>query len=125
MPITIDLNLLLASKQTLEGLFATFNNVNLLENFNKLKSVRAWGSKITDVSPFANLVNLNYLDLAGNKFKDLTPLSKLPNLITLDLSRTAVEDLTPILPLIEIGLPVIYANYSSLSDQISSGIFIV
>ncbi len=49
-----------------------------------------------DLSPIANLSNLEILDLKGCPIKSLKPLSKLKNLNMLDISNTPISDIEPL-----------------------------
>ena len=53
-------------------------------------------NRITDLSPLAELTELEYLELFMNDVENLSPLTGLGNLIDLNLSRTRIEDLTPL-----------------------------
>ena len=53
-------------------------------------------NNISDISPLANLTNLEVLLLEGNKISDISPLSGLTNLKTLDLGDNAISDLSPL-----------------------------
>ncbi|MFC4223724.1 leucine-rich repeat domain-containing protein, partial [Lysinibacter cavernae] len=50
----------------------------------------------TDLTPLAELTNLDWLDLSGTPITDLTPLAELTNLDWLDLSGTPITDLSPL-----------------------------
>ena len=53
-------------------------------------------TRIDDIAPLADLIELQYLYLDGTLVSDLTPLSNLTGLQVLHLNRTLVSDLTPI-----------------------------
>lgn len=42
-------------------------------------------NKVEDISPLANLTNLEYLEVFKNKIRDISPLSGLTNLIDLNI----------------------------------------
>jgi Leucine-rich repeat (LRR) protein len=51
---------------------------------------------VVDLSPLANLKELQYLDIEGNDVADLRPISKLTNIESLFISGTDVKDLIPL-----------------------------
>lgn len=54
------------------------------------------GDHVTDLTPLEELKNLRWLKLQGIQDCDLAPLAKLSNLMDLDLRRTKVTDLSPL-----------------------------
>ena len=54
---------------------------------------------ISNLNQFAELVNLQFLDLSDNRIIDLTPLTGLKNLEFLNLSDNRIIDLTPLIGL--------------------------
>lgn len=68
----------------------------------------------TDISPLANLSNLEYLLLSETQVSDLTPLAQLTELKYLDLWETPVNDLSPLASLTK--LETLYLNGTQVSD---------
>ena len=64
------------------------------------------GQVRTDLSPLADLENLETLDLSDNPISDVSALLGLDHLEHLDLSGTQVSNLAPLSRLIERGLVV-------------------
>lgn len=64
-----------------------------------LESLTASGTQVTDLSPLAALITLQFLLIAGTPVTELAPLSGLKILQSLDISGTQVDDLTPLKPL--------------------------
>jgi Leucine-rich repeat (LRR) protein len=54
-------------------------------------------NKITDISPIAQLKELELLEIYQNYVTDVSPLVELPKLKYLNLSRNSFTDVTPLL----------------------------
>ena len=67
-----------------------------IANLVQLESLRASVNKVTDVTPLAKLTKLDRLDLGRTAVRDLKPLVGLVNLTELQLDETEVSDLSPI-----------------------------
>ena len=63
---------------------------------------------------FANLINLQYLNLAGTQVADLTPLAALTNLERLNLGGTQVAGVTPLAALT--NLQSLYLSSTQVAD---------
>ena len=66
--------------------------VDLIE----LQSLLLWRTTVSDLTPIANLTALQRLDLDGTLVSDLSPLSNLTALESLELRETSVSDLSPL-----------------------------
>ena len=76
------------------------SDISFMAGMTKLECVILAGSSVNDLSVFANMPNLEWLELCFCGYvKDLTPLEGLPNLKYLNLSFTAVNDLTAVMDL--------------------------
>ena len=67
-----------------------------IANLVQLESLRASVNKVTDVTPLAKLTKLDRLDLGRTGVRDLKPLAGLVSLTELQLDETEVSDLTPL-----------------------------
>jgi hypothetical protein len=67
-----------------------------LANLHNLETLILSSRELTDLSPLANLHNLETLSLMFCSVSDLTPLANLHNLKTLNLAQNNVEDLSPL-----------------------------
>ncbi|MGB7429832.1 MAG: leucine-rich repeat domain-containing protein, partial [Microcoleaceae cyanobacterium] len=65
---------------------------------------------ITDVSPLANLINLERLYLDSNQITDISPLANLMNLESLYLDSNQITDISPLANLINLELLILYEN---------------
>ncbi|MCE7924306.1 MAG: TIR domain-containing protein [Haliscomenobacteraceae bacterium CHB4] len=72
-----------------------------LKNLKKLSIRGSWESQfdLSNLSPLADLKNLQQLDCSCTRVIDLLPIANLNNLIKLDCSSTLVSDLSPLLKL--------------------------
>ena len=61
------------------------------------------GNRIVEVTPLANLKNLNFLELQNNHITDITPLANLTNLEYLNTQHNPIFD--PDSPLVHISDP--------------------
>ena len=64
----------------------------------------AESNKISDLSPLADLTNLEVLNLSCNQVSAVNPLAKLTNLRTLDLRYNQVNDVSPLAELTNLTL---------------------
>jgi internalin A len=85
-----------------------------LANLTNLETVTVKGGKIQDLKPLAGLTNLEYLDLSDNQISDLTPLAGLKKLKTLHLSNNQIKDLTPIAGLT--ALETVHLDGNQIAD---------
>ena len=66
-----------------------------LANLKNLRHLHApYCGTIVDISPLANLTQLQTLDLVANKIVDVSPLSNLTRLVTLKLKRNHITDVS-------------------------------
>ena len=76
-------------------------------------------NKITDISPLANLQQLEYLELFKNQITDMRPLAGLTNLLDLNICHNKTDDLTPLYSLKGLERLWIYnSNNYAASDPI-------
>ncbi len=61
------------------------------------------GKETSDLSPLAELMNLERLYIRNTQLSDLSPLAELQNLELLDLNGTLVSDLSPLAELKNLG----------------------
>ena len=85
-----------------------------LADLIELQSLSLWGTTVSDLTPLANLTALQRLDLDGTLVSDLTPLSNLIGLQWLHLDGTPVSDLSPLSNLI--GLQWLHLSGTTVSD---------
>ncbi|MDR1563466.1 MAG: cell wall-binding repeat-containing protein, partial [Oscillospiraceae bacterium] len=71
-------------------------------------------SPISDISPLANLTNLNYLELGENQISDISPLANLTNLTVLDLGTNQIIDISSLSNLT--NLTSLTLNYNQISN---------
>ena len=107
----------------LRQLFIGGNNNHIadlrpLTNLTNLVSLHIWhtdGYKgpVTnlDISPLANLINLEFLSLEGNGITDISPLSGLKNLRALHLTHNHIEDFSPLMELANLDVLWIKNNW--------------
>jgi len=76
-----------------------------LANLTNLQVLHLGNNQITDLSPLANLTNLQILHLSNNQITDLSPLANLTNLQVLYLSNNQITDITPLANLTNLGGP--------------------
>jgi internalin A len=70
-----------------------------IANLTNLESLRASISKVSDLKPLAKLVKLDRLDLARTAIRDIEPLRALVNLTELALDDTQILDVAALAPL--------------------------
>ena len=109
----------------LRQLFIGGNNNHIadlrpLTNLTNLVSLHIWhtdGYKgpVTnlDISPLANLINLEFLSLEGNGITDISPLSGLKNLRALHLTHNHIEDFSPLSGLVNLRKLWIINNWGT------------
>ena len=85
-----------------------------LADLIELQSLLLWRTTVSDLTPLSNLTALQRLNLGGTPISDLTPLSNLTGLQWLHLDRTPVSDLTPLSNLT--GLQHLYLVGTLVSD---------
>ncbi len=62
-----------------------------------MQRLSLWGNKISDITPIADLVDLEQLWLDGNHISDIAALSGLVQLRLLGLGDNRIEDLSPLI----------------------------
>lgn len=83
----------------------------LAENLTKLEGLILGDNHITDISPLANLKELNYLELWRNRITDISPLTSLPKLTALNLTyNPRIEDFSPLYSMK--GLKMLWLQHS-------------
>ena len=80
----------------------------------ELRSLSLWSTAVSDLTPLANLTGLQRLDLDGTPVSDLSPLANLTALESLELRWTSVSDITPIANLTK--LQSLYLTDTKISD---------
>lgn len=85
--------------RTLRARGAPIRDLSLLEDLENLKELDLSNTEVTDLSPLVGLAQLEELDLSETQIRDLSPLKNLTNLRELVVSKTRVEDLSPVLSL--------------------------
>ena len=85
-----------------------------LADLIELQSLSLWRTTVSDLTPLANLTALQRIDLDGTLVSDLSPLSNLTALESLELGGTSVSDLTPLSNLT--GLQRLYLMETKVSD---------
>ena len=79
-----------------------------------LKTVASWGHSISDLSPLAKLTKLENIDFCGGNISNLTPLAGLTGLKKLYLAVEKVSDISPIAGLT--GLTRLALHGNDISD---------
>ncbi len=69
----------------------------------RVGSVSLQNTQVSDLSPLAELMNLEWLDLPYTQVSDLSPLTELKSLKELRLYNTPVNDLSPLVVLKNLG----------------------
>ncbi len=90
------------------------SDLSPLANLANLEVLYLRENQIVDLSPLAKLVNLEKLYLDSNEIIDLSPLTKLLNLKKLDLSVNQIIDLSPLANLV--NLTSLGLNRNQISD---------
>jgi Leucine-rich repeat (LRR) protein len=79
--------------------FGTNNGISDLSplaNLTQLQQLDLNHNNITDISPLAKLTDLHELHLSSNKISDISVLSGLHNLTDLEVGYNSITDLTPL-----------------------------
>jgi len=75
----------------------SIKGIEPLAGLTNLKDLQAWGTRtITDISPLANLTQLERVWISNNLISDLSPLSGLEKLSYLAVDDNIVSDVSPI-----------------------------
>lgn len=96
-----------ADLKTIRSLNLTGGPVNeldpcLMPLFTGMKDLFLGSGDLEDLTPIANLTNLESLRASINKVSDLKPLSKLVKLDRLDIARTSIRDIEPLRTLVNL-----------------------
>jgi hypothetical protein len=89
------------------------------ESTDKWFGERVWSvcldnTQVSDLSPLAELKNLELLELENTQVSDLSPLAELKNLELLELDNTQVSDLSPLAELK--NLELLWLHNTQVSD---------
>ena len=68
----------------------------------RLNNIKLRGNRITDISPLAGLINVDWLGLEENAIEDLSPLAGLIKLNGIGISENPVSDVSPLAALISL-----------------------
>ena len=82
--------------ETLAGGFLLVDQTVTTGTISKLKTLRATGAGLSDLTGLEAARNLEYLFAGSNALTDLTALAELPDLRGLDLSGNDIVDITPL-----------------------------
>lgn len=84
----------------LDNFFVGFSKLDTLAPFAKMPNLRKldlrFSAGIKDLTPLAELKNLEELTIWGTGVTDLTPVKKLPKLRRIDAKMTQISDLKPV-----------------------------
>ncbi|MCL1832131.1 MAG: leucine-rich repeat domain-containing protein [Oscillospiraceae bacterium] len=89
-------NTALIKMYLLNPLLPRLTDISPLAELPQLEWLNASKQNISDLSPLAKLTNLTDLILFDNPVNDISPLSGLPNLQRLSLSGGSISDLSPL-----------------------------
>lgn len=67
-----------------------------LANLKNLEELNIWGTGVSDLSPLAGLEKLKFINARMTKITDLSSVVKIKNLTAIDLLRTEVSDISPL-----------------------------
>ena len=91
-------------------------NIEGLQHAIRLKQLSLTGNPITDLSPLANLVNLERLTCSRTEtLEDIGPLANLRSLRHLSLSHNKIRDITPLANLH--NLEVLHISHNRIVDH--------
>lgn len=82
--------------------------LNLLAQFQNLKELEVYDTKVSDLSPLTSLQNLTRLYIHNTHVSDLSPLAQLQSLTRLDIYSTKVSDLSPLAQLQNLTWLLVY-----------------
>ena len=85
-----------------------------LAEITTLESLSLCGTPVVDLTPLRELTSLRTLNATRTQVADLSPLAKLTNLETLDLSGTSVTDAAPLVGFL--NLKRLGLNYTAITD---------
>lgn len=109
-----------------EGGKSALNDLSPLADLRNLQEIYFCNTMISRLEPISGLDNLRIIDLYGTDIADITPLAYLKNLEVLDISITQVDDLSPLKDLLKLHVfncsstPV--SNIRPLKEIIRRGI---
>ena len=90
------------------------SDITPLANLTNLENLIIAYSQLSDITPLANLTNLENLIITYSQVSNITPLANLTNLEQLDLSVNQVSDITPLANLT--NLEQLYFTANQVSD---------
>ena len=90
------------------------SDLSPLAELTELQSLICWESSVSDLSPLAGLPKLNWVDLCGAKISDLSPLAGVTSLRSLKLFQNSISDLSPLAGLS--GLERLEIHNNKVSD---------
>lgn len=99
-------------------------NISPLAQLEQLETLILSENGIRDVKPLSGLVSLAYLDLQKNAVADLTPLAQLQSLSELYLDGNPITDLSPLYQLTQLkklsirGLEITLKDYDALQKAL-------
>ena len=96
------------------------SDVSPLANLTQLEDLRLDGNPISDISPLADLTQLTYLNLKATSISDISPISNLTQLWSLHFSVTSISDISPISNLTQLRDLSLYATPISDISPISN-----
>lgn len=101
LDIALDSKATKAERQTIAALMRAVESAHPEEALRRLRALNTLvlhggPDYLTDISPIADLTNLETLVLYNNRISNLTPLSSLKNLKTLRLELNRISDLSPL-----------------------------
>ena len=82
--------------ETLSGNFLLVDQVVTVGTISRLRTLRATGAGVSDLTGLEEARNLEYLFAGSNALTDLSPLAELPDLRGLDLSGNDIVDIGPL-----------------------------
>lgn len=85
-------------------------NLTGLEHAINLRTLVLFLNPLADLTPIANLQNLEYLDISGCSITDITPLSNLVSLNHLNAEYNSIVDVTPLANLMRLESLIILHN---------------
>ena len=88
--------------ETLAEDFRLVDQIVTEGTISRLKTLRATGAGLSDLTGLETARNLEYLFAASNGLTDLTPLAELPDLRGLDLSGNDIVDIGPLVDNLEL-----------------------
>ena len=92
----------------------SISDLSPLAGLINLEYINSWGNSISDLSPLAGLTKLERVDFCGGNISDLTPLAGLTGLKELYLAAEKISDISPLAGLT--GLTRLSFEDNNISD---------